>query len=90
MSHDVPPAGFEPHDRKSPLTAPWEPIYCNANGDWVVLGVEIRAAHTNTRGLVHGGFVAALLDNVMGLAPPRLRGHAPPRRLTPRTERVTW
>jgi uncharacterized protein (TIGR00369 family) len=68
MSHDVPPAGFEPHDRKSPLTAPWEPIYCNANGDWVVLGVEIRAAHTNTRGLVHGGFVAALLDNVMGLA----------------------
>ena len=22
--------------------------------------------------------------------PPRLRGHAPPRRMTPRTERVTW
>ena len=23
MSPDVPPAGFEPHDRRSPLTAPW-------------------------------------------------------------------
>ena len=68
MSHDLPPAGFEPHDRTSPLTAPWEPIYCNAQGAWVVLGVEIRAAHTNSRGLVHGGLVAALLDNAMGLA----------------------
>jgi acyl-coenzyme A thioesterase PaaI-like protein len=68
MSPDVPPAGFEPHDRRSPLTAPWEPIYCNAHGAWVVLGVEICAAHTNSRGLVHGGLVAALLDNVMGLA----------------------
>ena len=29
MSPDVPPVGFEPHDRRSPLTAPWEPIYCN-------------------------------------------------------------
>jgi hypothetical protein len=55
MSPDVPPAGFEPHDRRSPLTAPWEPIYCNAHGAWVVLGVEFRAAHTNSRGLVHGG-----------------------------------
>jgi acyl-coenzyme A thioesterase PaaI-like protein len=41
---------------------------CNAQGAWVVSGVEIRAAHTNSRGLVHGGLVAALLDNVMGLA----------------------
>jgi uncharacterized protein (TIGR00369 family) len=68
MSHDLPPVGFEPHDRKSPLTAPWEPIYRNAQGAWVVLGVQICAAHTNSRGLVHGGLVAALLDNAMGLA----------------------
>ncbi len=65
---DVPPVGFAPHDRKSPLTAPWEPIYCKAQGISVVLGIEIRAPHTNSRGLVHGGLVAALLDNVMGLA----------------------
>jgi acyl-coenzyme A thioesterase PaaI-like protein len=67
MSYEVPP-GFEPHDRKSPLTAPWEPIYCKAEGTSVALGVEIREPHTNSRGLVHGGLVAALLDNVMGLA----------------------
>lgn len=68
MSDRVPPAGFEPHDRKSPLTSPWEPIYRRAQGDSIVLGLEIREAHTNSRGLVHGGLVAALLDNVMGLA----------------------
>ena len=68
MSYRVPPAGFEPHDRKSALTAPWQPIYCKAQGASVVLGIEIRQPHTNSRGLVHGGLVAALLDNVMGLA----------------------
>ena len=68
MSYRVPPAGFGPHDRKSPLTAPWEPIYRKEQGTSVVLGVEIREPHTNSRGLVHGGLVAALLDNVMGLA----------------------
>lgn len=68
MSHRVPPPGFHPHERKSPLTAPWEPIYCREHGTSVVLGIEIREPHTNSRGLVHGGLVAALLDNVMGLA----------------------
>ena len=64
----VPPPGFELHTRKSPLTAPWEPIYCRTHPDSVVLGIEVRAPHTNSRGLVHGGLIAALLDNVMGLA----------------------
>ena len=67
MGFEVPP-GFEPHERKSPLTAPWEPIYCKSVGDSLALGIEIREPHTNSRGLVHGGLVAALLDNVMGLA----------------------
>jgi acyl-coenzyme A thioesterase PaaI-like protein len=67
MKFDV-PAGFEPHDRKSPMTAPWEPIYSRVEGDSIALGIEIREPHTNSRGLVHGGLVAALLDNVMGLA----------------------
>lgn len=62
------PEGFELHERKSPLTAPWEPIYCKKSGDSITLGIEIREPHTNSRGLVHGGLVAALLDNVMGLA----------------------
>ncbi len=68
MRDTMPPSGFEPHDRKSPLTAPWEPIYRSELSGSIVLGVEIREPHTNSRGLVHGGLVAALLDNVMGLA----------------------
>lgn len=67
MVFQIPP-GFGPHSRKSPLTAPWEPIYIKADDTSVVLGMEIREPHTNSRGLVHGGLVAALLDNVMGLA----------------------
>lgn len=63
-----PPPGFEPHTRRSPVTAPWEPIYCRTDGANVILGIEVREPHTNSRGLVHGGLIAALLDNVMGLA----------------------
>lgn len=63
-----PPPGFEPHSRRSPVTAPWEPIYCRTDGANVFLGIEVREPHTNSRGLVHGGLIAALLDNVMGLA----------------------
>jgi acyl-coenzyme A thioesterase PaaI-like protein len=62
------PVGFEPHTRKSPLIAPWQPIYISEDANSVVLGMEIREPHTNSRGLVHGGLVASMLDNVMGLA----------------------
>src|SRR6185312_12608222 len=34
-----PPAGFEPHDRKSPLTEPWEPLYSRKTGGTVILGL---------------------------------------------------
>jgi acyl-coenzyme A thioesterase PaaI-like protein len=30
--------------------------------------LEVREPHTNSRGLAHGGLVASMLDNVMGLA----------------------
>jgi uncharacterized protein (TIGR00369 family) len=62
------PAGFEPHFRKSPLTEPWEPIFSRRETDRVVIGVQVREAHTNSRGMVHGGLIAALADNAMGLS----------------------
>lgn len=34
----------------------------------VILGLHIRPAHTNSRGLVHGGLISALADNAMGLS----------------------
>lgn len=62
------PTGFEPHYRKSPLTDPWEPLYSRKTDGAVVLGLEVTAAHTNSRGFVHGGLISALADNAMGLS----------------------
>jgi uncharacterized protein (TIGR00369 family) len=60
------PAGFEPFYRKSPVTEPWEPIYCKKTPDAVILAVRLAKAHTNARGFAHGGFISALADNAMG------------------------
>lgn len=63
------PEGFEPHFRKSGLTDPWEPIYSRRlPGEAVVLGLRVTQAHANSRGLAHGGLLAALADNAMGLS----------------------
>ncbi len=58
--------GFEPHFRKSPLTDPWEPIYSKRTDRAVVMGLRLAKPHTNARGLIHGGLIAALADNAMG------------------------
>ncbi|HEX7947137.1 MAG TPA: PaaI family thioesterase [Phenylobacterium sp.] len=68
------PEGFTRHDRKSPLTEPWEPLYRRLSGDTVVLGLRAGAAHTNSRGFVHGGLISALADNAMGLSCARRLG----------------
>jgi uncharacterized protein (TIGR00369 family) len=60
------PAGFEPFYRKSPVTDPWEPIYCKRTDEALVIGVRLAKAHTNGRGFAHGGFISALADNAMG------------------------
>jgi acyl-coenzyme A thioesterase PaaI-like protein len=60
------PKGFELHDRASPLTDPWQPILKRTLEDRLQLGLYLREAHTNARGMAHGGFIAALADNAMG------------------------
>ena len=62
------PDGFAPHFRKSPLTEPWEPIYSKTTDSAVILGLRIAEAHTNSRGMAHGGLITALADNAMGLS----------------------
>ena len=62
------PAGFERHFRRSPLTDPWEPLYSRRTLEVVVIGLRLAEAHTNSRGLAHGGLIAALADNAMGLS----------------------
>ena len=63
-----PPDGFERHTRQSPLTDPWEPLYARRLADRIVIGLTVAAPHTNSRGLLHGGLIAALADNAMGLS----------------------
>jgi uncharacterized protein (TIGR00369 family) len=63
-----PPQGFEPHTRKSPLTQPWEPLLARSSHDRLVIGLRVATPHTNSRGLFHGGLIAALADNAMGLS----------------------
>ena len=60
--------GFALHRRRSPLTAPWEPIYARETDNAFILGLRLAEPHTNSRGLAHGGLVAALADNAMGLS----------------------
>ncbi|QOZ22971.1 MULTISPECIES: PaaI family thioesterase [Bradyrhizobium] len=69
IAADVPqdvPQGFEPLFRKSPLTEPWEPLYARKTDRAVIIGVRLARPHTNGRGLIHGGLIAALADNAMG------------------------
>ena len=69
MQETIPiPTGFERHYRHSPVTDPWEPIYSRKTEGAVVLGLVAEAAHTNSRGMVHGGLISALADNAMGLS----------------------
>jgi uncharacterized protein (TIGR00369 family) len=63
-----PPEGFAPHFRKSPVTEPWEPLFSRKLDGVVQIGLTVRPAHCNSRGLPHGGVIAALADNAMGLS----------------------
>lgn len=62
------PEGFTRHFRQSPLTDPWEPLYSRVTDQAVILGLRLRAPHTNSRGFAHGGLISALADNSMGLS----------------------
>ena len=68
------PAGFEPHFRKSPFTDPWEPLYSKKTERSVTMGLRLAKAHTNSRGLIHGGLIAALADNAMGYSCAQVTG----------------
>jgi len=60
------PTGFEPLTRRSPLTEPWQPLYAKTTDKAVIIGLQLAVPHTNSRGLIHGGLIAALSDAAMG------------------------
>ncbi len=68
MSDAEVPDGFERHFRRSGLTDPWEPLYSRKLDDRLQMGLFLAEQHCNSRGLVHGGLIAALSDNAMGLS----------------------
>lgn len=65
---DTAPDGFELFTRPSPLMDPWRPLYARTEADRVVLGVHLREPHTNSRATAHGGLIAALADQAMGMS----------------------
>jgi uncharacterized protein (TIGR00369 family) len=69
-----PPEGFAPHYRKSPVTGPWEPLFSRQMERAVQIGFHLREAHCNSRGRLHGGVIAALADNAMGLSCGKVLG----------------
>ena len=69
------PDGFEPHFRSSPLTEPWEPLYSKRTDKAVIMGLRLAKPHTNGRGLIHGGLIAALSDNAMGYSCAHVMGN---------------
>jgi uncharacterized protein (TIGR00369 family) len=76
MITDIIPRGFEPHVRKSPFTDPWEPLYAKTTDQAVILGLRVAKPHTNGRGRIHGGLIAALADNAMGYSCAQVLGWA--------------
>jgi uncharacterized protein (TIGR00369 family) len=64
----TPREGFARHYRQSPMTNPWEPLFSRKDAGIVRIGFRAGEAHANSRGFVHGGMIAALADNAMGLS----------------------
>jgi len=62
------PEGFAPHFRGSGMTDPWEPLFSRTTAQAVIIGLRADARHCNARGFVHGGLIASLADNAMGLS----------------------
>ena len=73
------PQGFEPHFRRSRITDPWEPLFSRRiPGEAILIGLRAGEPHVNSRGFVHGGLIATLADNAMGLScHEHLQGAAP-------------
>src|SRR5690242_16558805 len=65
---ETPPAGFELFTRPSPLMDPWRPIYAKTEADRVILALYLREAHANSRATAHGGLIAAVADQAMGMS----------------------
>jgi len=60
------PAGFVPISRTSPLAELIGPMYSRGTGYELALGMRAQHKHSNMRGIVHGGVLAAFADMALG------------------------
>jgi acyl-coenzyme A thioesterase 13 len=60
------PDGFVVSVRTSPLIELIGPIYTCDDERGIVIGLQVRHDHLNTRGRLHGAIVAAVADIVLG------------------------
>jgi len=61
------PEGFAAHGRHSAVTEPWEPLFARVVDGSYRIGFTVGPPHCNGRGFLHGGVIAAIADNAMGL-----------------------
>lgn len=59
---DVPDGFMVDVRRQSGLIGAIGPLYARRNEDGVAVGLRVDERHLNTRGFLHGGVIAALLD----------------------------
>lgn len=64
----TPPDGFEPYDRRSPITDFWAPLFQRIENNRVTIGLFVAEQHCNSRLTPHGGMIATLSDNCMGIS----------------------
>ena len=60
------PADFAPLFRTSPFLDAMGPLYGKGSGARLVVGFRVAQKHTNARGTLHGGVLAALADVALG------------------------
>jgi uncharacterized protein (TIGR00369 family) len=60
------PAAFAAIFRSSPFLDSIGPLYSKGSGAALVLGLRVEQKHTNARGTLHGGVLAAIADVALG------------------------
>jgi uncharacterized protein (TIGR00369 family) len=66
MSNADIPAGFAPIFRTSPFLEAIGPLFSAGCGAQLVVGLRVQEKHTNARGTLHGGVLAAIADIALG------------------------
>ena len=64
--HPAPPPGYAILRRGGPFIAGLGPLYRRTEGP-TVIAMRIHPAHTNMRGIAHGGMLTTLADSALGI-----------------------